>query len=82
MKRLRHVVRSVDRTHGSLNREVLTVREREVMRLAAEGLANKAIARQLRVSEGTIKLHLHNIYRQLGVKSRFTLAALVKGKVP
>ena len=80
MKRLRHVVRSVDRTHGSLNRDVLTGREREVMRLAAEGLANKAIARQLRVSEGTVKLHLHSIYRKLGIKSRFALAALVRKK--
>ena len=80
MRKLRHVVRSVDRTHGSSNWEVLTVREREVMRLAAEGLGNKAIARQLRVSEGTIKLHLHKIYQKLGVKSRFALAALVKKK--
>ena len=56
------------------------MREREVMRLAAEGLGNKAIARQLRVSEGTIKLHLHNIYQKLGIKSRFALAALVNKK--
>ena len=45
------------------------MREREVMRLAAEGLTNKTIARQLGVSEGTIKLHLHNIYRKLGSKA-------------
>ena len=51
------------------------------MRLAAQGLTNKAIAQELNITEGTIKLHLHNIYRQLGVKSRFALAALVKGKV-
>ena len=56
------------------------MREREVMRLAAEGLGNKAIARQLSVSEGTIKLHLHNVYRKLGINSRFALAALVKKK--
>ena len=80
MRNLRHVVRGVDRTHGSLNWEVLTVREREVMRLAAEGLANKAIAHELNVSEGTIKLHLHSIYRKLGIKSRFALAALVHKK--
>ena len=73
MRRLRRSTRSVDRTP--------TVREREVMRLAAKGLTNRAIAHELKVAEGTIKLHLHNIYRQLGVKSRFALAALVKGKV-
>jgi DNA-binding NarL/FixJ family response regulator len=80
MRKLRHVVRSVDRTHGSLNWEVLTGREREVMRLAAEGLTNKAIAHELNVAEGTIKLHLHSIYRKLGVENRFALAALVKKK--
>ena len=53
------------------------MREREVMRLAAEGLANKAIAQELNVSEGTIKLHLHSIYRKLGIENRFALAALV-----
>jgi two-component system nitrate/nitrite response regulator NarL len=69
--------------HGSLNGEgeVLTVRELEVMRLAAKGLTNKTIACQLRVSEGTIKLHLHHIYRKLGIKSRFALAALLHKKV-
>ncbi len=67
--------------HGPLNGEVLTVRELEVMRLAAEGLTNKTIARQLRVSEGTIKLHLHHIYRKLGIKSRFALAALLHKRV-
>ena len=47
---------------------------------AAEGLGNKSIAHQLRVSEGTIKLHLHSIYRKLGIKSRFALAALLNKK--
>ena len=56
------------------------MREREVMRLAAEGLGNKAIARELNLAEGTIKLHLHSIYRKLGIKNRFALAALVHKK--
>ena len=81
MTNLPRLVRSVDRTHGSLNWEALSVREREVMRLAAEGFTNKAIARQLHVSEGTIKLHLHSIYRKLGIKGRFALAALAHKKV-
>ena len=80
MTNLRHVVRGVDRTHGALNWEVLTVREREVMRLAAKGLTNKAIAHELNVTEGTIKIHLHNIYRKLAIKSRFALAALLNKK--
>jgi DNA-binding NarL/FixJ family response regulator len=82
MRKLRHVLRSVDRTHGSLNNEVLTVREREVMRLAVKGLTNKAIAHELNVTEGTIKLHLHNIYRKLGINSRFALALLLNKRLP
>jgi DNA-binding NarL/FixJ family response regulator len=81
MRNLRRLAHSGDRMHGPLNGEVLTVRELEVMRLAAEGLTNKTIARQLRVSEGTIKLHLHHIYRKLGIKSRFALAAVLHKKV-
>jgi len=46
------------------------------MLLAARGFANKTIARELDVSEGTVKLHLHRVYRKLGVKGRFALAAL------
>jgi DNA-binding NarL/FixJ family response regulator len=72
MRRLRRSTRSVDRTP--------TVREREVMRLAAKGLTNRAIAHELNVTEGTIKLHLHNIYRKLAINSRFALAALVNRK--
>jgi DNA-binding NarL/FixJ family response regulator len=56
----------------------LSPREREVMVLAAKGLANKAIARELNVAEGTIKLHLHRVYQKLGIKSRFALAVLAR----
>ncbi|MGQ0684132.1 VCBS domain-containing protein [Bradyrhizobium sp.] len=56
---------------------VLTDREREIMRLVAEGLSNKEIARQLNVSDGTIKVHLHHIYQKLEINSRTVLAALV-----
>ena len=61
--------------------DVLSQREREVMALAAKGLANKAIARELSVTEGTIKLHLHSVYQKLGIQSRFALAVWV-GKSP
>lgn len=57
---------------------VLSAREQEVTHLVATGLANKEIARRLHVSEGTVKLHLHSIYRKLGIKSRFALAALIR----
>jgi DNA-binding NarL/FixJ family response regulator len=66
-----------DRTQDC-HTSVLSAREQEVVVLAAKGLANKQIARQLDVSEGTVKLHLHNIYRKLGINGRFALAALVR----
>jgi DNA-binding NarL/FixJ family response regulator len=53
---------------------ILSAREREVTLLAAKGFANKEIARELKVTEGTVKLHLHRVYLKLGVKSRFALA--------
>jgi DNA-binding NarL/FixJ family response regulator len=71
----------MNKVRGSLNSEVLSVREREVMLLAAKGLANKVIARDLNVAEGTVKLHLHRVYQKLGIKSRFALAVRV-GNLP
>lgn len=53
----------------------LTAREREVLALVGEGLANKLIARRLGISEKTVKAHLTSIYGALGVTDR-TQAAL------
>ncbi len=50
--------------------EALTPREIEVLRLMAEGLPNKAIARQLGISEHTVKFHVNAILGKLGVESR------------
>jgi DNA-binding NarL/FixJ family response regulator len=48
----------------------LTVRELEVLRLVAEGCTNGRVAAALSVSEQTVKFHLCNIYRKLGVGNR------------
>jgi DNA-binding NarL/FixJ family response regulator len=53
----------------------LSKRERQVTTLVCDGLSNKMIARKLGVGEGTVKIHLHNIYRKLGINSRNALAA-------
>jgi DNA-binding NarL/FixJ family response regulator len=60
---------------------VLTSREIEIVRLATRGLRNQAIAEQLHISEGTVKVHLHNIYEKLGIDGRvgLTLYAREKG---
>jgi DNA-binding NarL/FixJ family response regulator len=48
----------------------LTQREADILRALADGLSNKQIAKQFWLSEQTIKFHLTNIYRKLGVGSR------------
>jgi DNA-binding NarL/FixJ family response regulator len=53
----------------------LSAREREVLALLVEGLANKVIARRLEISEKTVKSHLTRIFRELEVTDR-TQAAL------
>ena len=56
--------------------ELLTRREKEVARLIADGLSNRDIAARLAMSEGTVKIHLHNIYSKLGVDNRTAVAIL------
>jgi DNA-binding NarL/FixJ family response regulator len=53
----------------------MTAREREVLALLGTGLPNKAIARQLGISEATVKAHLTRVFRQIGVTDR-TQAAI------
>ena len=52
------------------NVDVLTERELSILRLVAEGLSNLDIANRLFVTEQTVKFHLSNIYRKLGVANR------------
>lgn len=54
----------------------LTGRERQIMRLVCEGLSNKEIGRRLHIADGTIKVHLHHIFRKLEIGNRTALAAL------
>ncbi len=51
----------------------LTARELEIVRMIAEGLRNRAIAERLSISEGTVKIHLHNVYEKLGLDGRLEL---------
>lgn len=50
--------------------EPLTARESEVLRLLAQGLPNKEIARRLNITENTVKFHINSILGKLGVQSR------------
>jgi DNA-binding NarL/FixJ family response regulator len=54
---------------------LLTAREREVLRLLAEGRSNRDIAAQLFISAGTVKAHVANILAKLDLPSRTAAAA-------
>lgn len=49
----------------------LTPRQQEIYQLLLQGASNKAIARHLNLSLGTVKNHVHDIYETLGVESRY-----------
>jgi DNA-binding NarL/FixJ family response regulator len=55
---------------GSSRPKLLTERELEIVRLVGEGHSNRELARMLWVTEQTVKFHLTNIYRKLGVSNR------------
>jgi DNA-binding NarL/FixJ family response regulator len=52
----------------------LTTRERDVLRRAASGARTRQIAADLGIAEATVKRHLTNIYRKLGVENRVEAA--------
>jgi DNA-binding NarL/FixJ family response regulator len=54
----------------------LTPRERDVLRLMVEGLANKEIALRLRIGEKTVKTHVSRVLGKLGVEDRTQAAVL------
>jgi two-component system nitrate/nitrite response regulator NarP len=54
----------------------LSSRERAIAGLIVRGLRNKEIAAELGIGEGTVKVHLHNIFEKLGVANRTELALL------
>jgi DNA-binding NarL/FixJ family response regulator len=67
-----HVVQRFRNTRPAVSQEdcPLTEREKEILTLAAEGYTNQRIARELWVTEQTVKFHLSNTYRKLGVANR------------
>ncbi len=53
----------------------LSAREHEVLRLVARGLSNKQMARELDITDGTVKIHVRNLCRKVGARNRTQLAA-------
>ncbi len=62
------VLKDADFNHARFNG--LTVRQRDVLRLLSVGLSNKAIAKELLISESTVKVHIRAIMEQTGVHNR------------
>ncbi len=58
----------------------LTPRERDIVVMATAGLPTKEMARRLSISEGTVKIHLHNVYKKLKVQNRVELVLYAQAK--
>ena len=58
----------------------LTKREQEILHGLAQGLSNKLIARDLDITEATVKVHVKNLLKKLGFRSRLEAAALAVGR--
>jgi DNA-binding NarL/FixJ family response regulator len=52
-----------------------TDRERQIVRLLQQGMTNKEIGTKLGIAEGTVKKHLHHVFKKLGVRRRALLIA-------
>jgi DNA-binding NarL/FixJ family response regulator len=52
---------------------ILTPREIEIVRMVAKGRSNREIGASLLITEGTVKIHLHNVYKKLGIDNRVDL---------
>src|SRR5438874_10711713 len=68
------LVSQVGAPHGG--RALLSAREREVLRLVAEGQSNKQIARTLGIAERTAKFHVTSLFQKLGADNRAQVVAL------
>jgi DNA-binding NarL/FixJ family response regulator len=62
--------------------QALSSRELQVLRLTAQGMANKQIGRKLGISESTVKVHLSSIFRRIGVADRTSAAMWARENLP
>jgi NarL family two-component system response regulator LiaR len=65
-----HLVRNFTKREVTDGNKSLTEREKEILRLVSQGLSNKAIAQDLSLSVGTVKVHISHILGKLGVSNR------------
>jgi PAS domain S-box-containing protein len=72
----RYLINQDDR--ASIYNNNLTKKEIEIAKLVVEGYSNKVIAKELFITDKTVKTHLNRIYKKLGVASRYELATKLK----
>ena len=72
----------VPRRHKGDSNHPLTYREQQIMQLVGQNLSNETIANELYISPRTVKYHLINIYKKLGVASRTNLQAVASCLLP
>jgi DNA-binding CsgD family transcriptional regulator len=77
-----HLEAALHRLAPEANRSPLTPRQQALLRLVAEGMTNRQVARRLGVSEGTVRKHLENIYARLGVQNRAGAVAMGQAAAP
>ncbi|MDH4271466.1 MAG: helix-turn-helix transcriptional regulator [Candidatus Aminicenantes bacterium] len=61
-----------------MDKHELSQREREILGLLMRGRKNKEIAKELFISENTVKVHVYNIYKKLGVGNRLGILDLLR----
>jgi len=71
--RLANMLRN-EKLSPPVNQINFTIRENQIVALIAEGKSNKVIARELGISDGTVKVHVKNILRKLNLSSRLEIA--------
>jgi two-component system, NarL family, nitrate/nitrite response regulator NarL len=64
-----------ERDEASTDSSSLTIRERQILGLVVDGASNRDIAQQLRITEGTVKNHLHHILEKLHLQNRVQITA-------
>ena len=71
---LAHALRHEASHPSDLNQAGLTAREDQILKLIAQGLSNKMIARKLDITEGTVKVHVKHLLKKLNLRSRVEVA--------
>ncbi|MFC3051745.1 response regulator transcription factor [Kordiimonas pumila] len=62
--------KNIDAHEPSIDLTKLSYRQKQILAMAAAGLPNKEIAARLRIAEGTVKAHMHAIFKVMGVSNR------------